>query len=179
MLPNPVTRYCTQELKIRVAKKYVLREMGWGSWTNVIGLRADEPMRVARATASNKDRRERFDNVAPVAEAHHTIRDITAFWAEQPFDLRLPNINGKTPLGNCDLCFLKGAATIGGIIRERPDLAKWWADMETTKAWDGSAGHVFRSDRPSYAKMIEVACKQGDFFSRFPDHDTTSCMCHD
>src|SRR5262249_10846596 len=104
-LPNPVTRFCTIELKIRPARDYA-RSFGWEHWTVAVGLRADEPGRVAKI----KDNRERWENVAPMALAGVTKRHVTAFWSEQPFDLRLPNVNGTTPAGNCDLCFLKGGA---------------------------------------------------------------------
>jgi len=66
----------------------------------------------------------------PLETAGVTRADVTAFWASQPFDLRLPNNDGNTPLGNCDLCFLKGGSTILGIIRDRPELARWWAEAE-------------------------------------------------
>jgi len=176
MLPNPVTRYCTQELKIRIAKKYCKQILGWKHWDNIIGLRADEPRRVSRATAPKK---EIFETLAPMAEAQHDVSHVFDFWKRQPFDLNLPNNNGKTPLGNCDLCFLKGASTIAGIVRDYPDLAKWWADMESEKAWDGSAGHTFRKDRPSYQAMLDMSRTQGDFFSEWPDEPTIPCMCTD
>lgn len=48
MLPNPVARFCTIEMKIRTQKRY-LRSIGWEHWTNVVGLRADEMRRVDRA----------------------------------------------------------------------------------------------------------------------------------
>lgn len=41
-LPNPVARFCTTELKILTAVRY-LRGLGWEEWDNLIGMRADEP----------------------------------------------------------------------------------------------------------------------------------------
>ena len=43
----------------------------------------------------------------PLAEASVTVRDVSAFWQAQPFDLELLTVNGRTLEGNCDLCFLK------------------------------------------------------------------------
>ena len=60
-LPNPVTRFCTTTLKIRVMRDYA-RSIGWEHWTNAIGLRADEARRVAKI----KDQRERWETVAPL-----------------------------------------------------------------------------------------------------------------
>lgn len=39
----------------------------------------------------------------PLAEAG--VREVTAFWQAQPFDLELLTVNGRTLEGNCDLCF--------------------------------------------------------------------------
>lgn len=161
-LPNPVTRFCTTELKIRRSYNYAYKILGWEHWLMVIGFRADEDHRVEKMNRS----RERWTNVAPLAQAGVTKRDVMAWWNSQPFDLRLPNINGSTPLGNCDLCFLKGEQTIRGIIRMRPDLAQWWSGIETeTEARANNPdGARFRIDRPSYAAMIEAAKQQVDMF---------------
>ena len=91
---------------------------------------------------------------------------------------RLANNDGTTPLGNCDLCFLKGAATIMGIIRERPDLAHWWAEAEAEARASKPSGARFRTDRPSYATMLKMSQEQGDLFCDL-DNDTRHCFCHD
>jgi 3'-phosphoadenosine 5'-phosphosulfate sulfotransferase (PAPS reductase)/FAD synthetase len=170
-LPNPVTRFCTSELKVRVMRDYA-QSLGWKNWTNVVGLRADEPMRVSRS----RNNHEAWDNEMPLADAGVTRAHITAFWAWQGFDLRLPNNDGTTPLGNCDLCFLKGAATIRGIIRERPELAHWWAEAEAEARASKPSGARFRQDRPSYAAMLKIVQEQRDLFL---DDNTMPCMCHD
>jgi len=61
MLPNPVTRFCTAELKIRTKKRFA-RSLGWEHWTNAAGLCFDERRRVARI----KNQRERSETVAPL-----------------------------------------------------------------------------------------------------------------
>ena len=176
-LPNPVTRFCTIELKIRVMRDFA-RSLGWDHWTNVIGLRADEPARVTKARARSGT--ERWENSVPLADAGVSVSDVSEFWGRQPFDLRLPSVNGSTPLGNCDLCFLKGAATIAGIIRERPDLAQWWIEAEAEAKARASkpSGARFRSDRPSYARILELSRLQGDLFPG-ANNATQPCMCHD
>jgi len=82
-------------------------------------------------------------------------------------------------LGNCDLCFLKGGATLLGIIRERPELAQWWADAEALALALASKpdGARFRKDRPGYAAMLKMAQEQGDLFAL--DNNTQPCGCHD
>jgi len=46
-LPNPIARFCTEELKVRAIAAY-LKSIGVQSATMAIGLRADEPRRVHR-----------------------------------------------------------------------------------------------------------------------------------
>ena len=176
-LPNPITRFCTSELKICVFRDFCKEEKGWEHWDSVIGIRADEPLRVSKSrVASGK---ERWEIVMPLATAGVTKYDVTKFWAAQPFDLRLKNVNGTTPAGNCDLCFLKGAATIAGLIRENPALADWWAEAEAEARASKPSGAVFRKDRPPYAKMKQMVFDQGDLISGWPNEDALPCMCHD
>lgn len=178
LLPNPVMRFCTTELKVRRLKKFMHAMMGYEHWTNVVGLRADEAHRVERLTRPSRDR---WTSVAPLAAAGVTKADVQAFWREQPFDLRLPSINGSTPLGNCDLCYLKSEALIRGIIRERPDLAEWWvtAEAEAEARASKPNGARFREDRPSYAAMVSDARRQGDLLDPVPDGGSLDCACTD
>ena len=175
MLPNPVTRLCTAELKIRTKKRYA-RSLGWEHWTTALGLRADEPRRVARL----KNLRERWEAIAPLSSAGVTRQDIMEFWRNQPFDLRLPSIDGRTPLGNCDMCFLKSAATIQAIMRDQPHLADWWIEQERSKAGRTRTPSVavFRKDRPDYASMLRAVQRQQ--ITDFGDRDALAeCFCHD
>lgn len=162
MLPNPVARFCTIDMKIRTGQRY-MKSLGWPDYTSVVGLRADEPRRVAKAKARSESSKDRFDTLTPLASAGITKRDVAAFWEAQNWGLALPSVNGTTPLGNCDLCFLKSAATIGGIIRDRPALAQWWIDQESAavgKTRNESVAY-FRKDRPSYAAMLDAVQRQG------------------
>lgn len=145
-LPNPVTRFCTQELKIRVMRDF-MRSLGHGDdgWTNVVGIRADEPRRAARILAGGRDK---WEVAVPLYHAGTTKADVLAFWDRQPFDLRLEPWEG-----NCDLCFLKGLAKKERIIRDRPELARWWQEMEMESRASKPSGASFRNDQPSYAQM--------------------------
>lgn len=172
-LPNPVTRFCTTQLKIRVLRDYA-RSLGWDHWINAIGLRADEARRVAKI----KDQRERWETVAPLYHAGVTKEVVAAFWRAQPFDLGLPNIDGKTPAGNCDLCFLKSAGTISGLLRADPSLADWWIRMEDEARPSKPLGAFFRKDRPSYRRMRDAVHAQQDM--DFGEQDALGdCFCHD
>jgi len=170
-LPNPVTRFCTVELKIRTIDKY-LKSLGWKHNENMdwVGIRADEPRRAMKMA------RERV----PLFTAGITAADVGKFWREQSFDLGLPNFNGKTYHGNCDLCFLKGYPQTLSLIAEKPDRAIWWAEQEARIHSAGKFtgdGDRFRKDRPSYIQMKNFAADQADMFKT--DEEGIPCFCGD
>jgi 3'-phosphoadenosine 5'-phosphosulfate sulfotransferase (PAPS reductase)/FAD synthetase len=168
-LPNPVTRFCTVELKIRSIHKY-LKSLGWHHNESMdwVGMRADEQRRAAKIADKSR---------IPLVASGITKSDISAFWKAQPFDLGLPNNNGVTMHGNCDLCFLKGGAQVLSLIAEKPERAVWWARMEALALASKPSGAVFRSDRPSYASMIKYAAEQSDMFD--PNEEAIACFCGD
>lgn len=164
-LPNPVTRLCTQELKIRPMKRF-MQGLGYQHWDNIVGIRADEPKRVARMRVPN---REPWENILPLADAGTTKADVLAFWAKQSFDLQLAlDEDGETYEGNCDMCFLKSTKKRARIAQEHPERLVWWVAQE---ARSGSTflphGKSF-ADLP-YATPAECAV----------DDDLGDCVCHD
>ena len=176
-LPNPMTRYCTVDLKIKAAQKYLF-SIGWTQWENLVGIRADEPRRVAKIRANPSDGNKGITRYMPLATAGVTKEEVGKFWAENTFDLELPNINGITYHGNCDLCFLKKTTAVMSLIAEKPERAVWWAKMETLVTEPTIAnGGVFRTDRPSYASMTKFAEDQTDMFD--PNEEGISCFCGD
>lgn len=138
-LPNPLARYCTIECKILTTIRYI-ETLGWESWTNAIGFRADEPERVAKLRDAIREERE--DAVTPLVSAGVAKANVMRFWAEMPFDLRL-----QPHESNCDLCFLKKRHEIDAILRDHPEFAPWWIRQE-------SRGGRFRKDRPRYAALL-------------------------
>lgn len=180
-LPNPVTRFCSAEMKIKTTSRWVRAVLGWDEWTSVVGLRADERHRVARQRARNDGGRERYQTAMPLADAGITKRDVVAFWASQPFDLRLPNVRGSTPAGNCDGCFLKAWPTIAGGIRDGWLDPEWWIGWESRPLGRSQpTTETFRSDRPSYARTAEIVRDQGDMIAAMADGgDAVDCACTD
>lgn len=177
-LPNPPKRFCTIELKIRCAKRYAQSLLKWKNWDVAIGFRADEPSRVAKLSLPNS---EPFERYAPLYNLGITAADVGKFWKEQSFDLGLPNMNGKTMHGNCDLCFLKGAQTTLRLIAEKPEAATWWIQQEKNIQSSGRVkgdGAVFRKDRPSYNRLKEIAVGQDDFIG-FEDDEISCIGCTD
>jgi len=109
-----------------------------------------------------------------------TKADVGSFWKSHSFDLKLPNNNGVTMHGNCDLCFLKPAHQIQSLIQEKPDRALWWIKMEAHANSSNKTygdGAKFRKDRPSYAEMHKFALAQTDMFDK--DEEAIACFCGD
>ena len=173
-LPNPVSRFCTVELKVRTIHRY-LKAQGWTEWDSMLGIRADEQRRLAKI--GNQDYGKHEEKIAPLGSVGVTKGMVGDFWKAQDFDLELPNMNGVTMHGNCDLCYLKGGAQILSLIAEKPERATWWARMESLGLSSSPQGGKFRSDRPSYAQMQVYAQQQTDLFD--PNDEGIACFCGD
>jgi hypothetical protein len=163
-LPNPVARFCTTELKIKPIEQF-MRAQGYDQWDNIVGIRADEPARIARMRA--KDNGDWVTRM-PLADDGITEGDVLAFWNSWTagFDLGIPR--GE---GNCRGCFLKSYAQLVAIEQREPGALQWYADKER------EVGGTFRSDRPSYAEIIRFASQQGTL--PFHDEPLMDCFCHD
>jgi 3'-phosphoadenosine 5'-phosphosulfate sulfotransferase (PAPS reductase)/FAD synthetase len=165
MLPNPVIRYCTVELKIRTIRRWCVDQFGKGiTWTQVVGLRADEPNRVERMLSPKARKKAGAESryvVLPLATAGITKPDVMAFWSRQPFDLGL---KGAWE-GNCDGCFLKRRAAVARMFRDHPERMTWWEEVEEARKADhprvrkpGVA--LFRMDRPPYSEIRRIEMDQ-------------------
>lgn len=149
VLPNPIQRMCSGELKIRTSARYLLSVgLDLEDVTCATDYRADEPKRIAKMNARNARKREPLEcghEVAPLGAAGVTEADVMEFWSRQPFDLKL-----KQHEGNCDLCFLKKVGKRRQIMKERPESAAWWIEKEE---W---SGQTFRKDEVPYRKQLEM-----------------------
>lgn len=173
-LPNRVARYCSSELKTRTMHRY-LKSLGWEDWDTFIGIRADEPKRVAKFRANPRPEFKGEEVHMPLAIEGVGAMDVGDFWKSSSFDLELPNFNGKTMHGNCDLCYLKPSSQVLSLITEKPERAIWWAKQEAqAEAVAGTAAR-FRDDRPSYAQMARYAEQQTDMFD--PKEEAIACFC--
>jgi len=120
-VPNLTSRWCTSELKVNRIRAW-MRARGYEHWTDVVGLRADEPRRVTKRRAASDDE---VDYALPLADAGVTVDDVRAYWRAQPFDLRVHEGGG-----NCDACMMKGPGVLIREIRRDPSVADWWALQE-------------------------------------------------
>ena len=167
-IPNAVARMCTKNLKTRVMRFYCDDQGMQRGCLTYIGIRGDEQR---RALKLHRQKSEGFLCELPLYVDGITVADVGNFWNKQNFDLELPNNNGVTDWGNCDLCFLKGRRKRMSIIQARPELADWWIAAEKFK------GQQFRPEEPSYERMKIIATTQGDMFDF--DDETIPCFCGD
>lgn len=152
-LPNAVTRFCTSDLKVKPINAW-LRHSGWGEFDMLVGIRADEPRRIAKMPHLHK----------PLAIAGVTRQEVMEFWKKQPFDLMAED-------GNCDLCFNKSLKGLMSTISKRPEKAVWWARQEST------IGARFSKDRPTYEQMRQRAIAQQDMLGY--EDEVIACFCGD
>lgn len=181
-LPNAVARMCTEALKVRPARRYCRDVLGWPHYHSLVGIRYDEPRRVHRIRACGGKTRDGHTKHVPMADAGITGPDVVEFWRHQSFDLGLPvSPEGKSPHGNCDLCFLKGAGKIRALIREDPARADWWiAQEERQLNARRKSGATFRApDRPNYRKLREQALAGEGKTESFDDLGDIECNCTD
>ncbi len=122
----------------------------WGrdaaQFVTLLGLRADEPLRVKRILgrsffAQDAPRRQCSVRTQPPGErpcfplfdAGVTAADIRDFWRRRDFDLDCPE-----DAGNCVFCFMKGTRKLAHLactadarrISGAPSHIDWWADLE-------------------------------------------------
>mgnify|MGYP002144604524 CR=1 FL=1 len=160
MIPNIMMRFCTIELKIKTARRY-LRSIGLTKYENIIGFRHDEQNRI-------KNYKEHWKTVLtsfPLNDAKITKQDVLKYWINKPYDLETPNI-----LGNCDLCFLKGKNAIIQILREHPELADKW--IEDEKSIDATYIKGI-----SYKTMLDLSKKVNKQISLFDIEPAFNCAC--
>lgn len=139
------SRICTAYLKIRTQRKWCAAQ-GWGDfreYDEYVGLRADEPERVARM----RERNEKLgsNEHAPLHRNGVTKADVLAFWSRKPFDLTVPE-----HMGNCTGCFLKDEADLASALLDPETDAAWWIDIEARYA-------PMRRGRPGYAQVLAEA----------------------
>lgn len=135
-LPNSFERWCTQFLKVeaKFALMRALLGLEPGQYTEVIGLRYDEGLRIFKGL----ERAEKTGGKVayPLSKDQRIKGDILDFWwglaqkrddgyRPQGFDLELDPWEG-----NCDYCFLKGKGIRKRLIRDGKTDPHWWSNHE-------------------------------------------------
>lgn len=144
-IPNNFKRFCTIELKIKTARRY-LRSLKITKYENLVGFRADEPLRVKRRKKMWKN----VTDIFPLYDKGIDKKMINQYWENKSYTLEIPSI-----LGNCTLCFMKGKNAIMNILASYPELAdEWIKDEENNKLMGG--GYQYFEDL-SIKQMRDIA----------------------
>lgn len=152
MIPNKFKRKCTQNMKIKRARRY-LRSIGWFRYTQFVGFRFDEPTRVIEY----KNYWQAVTTEFPLYRDGVCKPEILLFFKGKPYDLRIPSI-----LGNCDLCFLKGEAATMAIIRDDPSRADKWIEDEEDKGLNPN-GYTYHKGK-TMRQIRDAAVKTKSLF---------------
>lgn len=179
-LPNPVSRFCTSELKIRTMHRYIRAVLQWDDWDQFIGIRADEQRRVAKIRARGHSTETKDETMClPLADAGVTLVEIAEFWDAQPFKLELTVVNGKTIDGNCVYCFNKSPWQRLSIARMGKHSIDWYVRAEDGSMVPGATGRGarFTKDGPSYADIQRFSLDQQEMFDH--NQEDIACFCGD
>lgn len=169
-LPNIANPWCSIALKQRVCNQFA-RSLGWGRYSSIVGLRADEPGRVKAARKRTESKRDGWNTLTPLSQAGVTKRDVLAFWGAQDFDLGLLHFEG-----NCDGCFQK-RMRLYEVERYRPGSLDWWMEQERavseTAKPDASRWII---DLP-YSRIQMAVRNQPDLYADLPGDDEMPAEC--
>jgi len=144
-LPNNMASNCTRELKQRPIDAYLRDNYKDFDIIKVVGIRADEAHRKSINTEIEKV-------IYPLCdEVKIDSRFIRNWWEKQSFDLGL-----KDYQGNCDLCFKKSLKKRLTIIKENPESAKWWLEMEQKYSSEEIPRFDLRTNK-SIEELVEMA----------------------
>lgn len=172
VLPNVRGRGCTGQLKVRTMTRYLLSQ-GLSSWSDNIGIRADESDRSIEIIANSpRHVTPRF----PLIELGVNEAEVLDFWKRQPFNLQLQSYEG-----NCDLCFLKSREKKHRLIQENPGSVDWWKWREwkmKMKLKTPGDGAVFRKSHEYERLEAEAKSAVLPEYTR-DDISPISCGCFD
>lgn len=180
-VPNVVNRICTSVLKVETCDRYMRRDLGIKEYRDIIGFRYDEPRRWNRSLKMKYSQDEKCRHTLrdfPLVHAGVTKGTVEDYWRDIPWGLRM-----DSNYGNCDLCYLKGRRKLVSIIREKPELADWWIDMETKVVGmrrEKSTSKTFMKDT-DYAELKMIATSGKSLLEvddRSP-HGDLPCFCFD
>ena len=144
-MPNNMASNCTRELKQRPIDAYLRENYKGFEIVRIIGIRADE----AHRKSNNADKE---NLIYPLCdELKVNSKFIRNWWSQQSFDLQLKDYEG-----NCDLCFKKSLKKRLTIIKENPNVANWWEEMENKYSSESIPRFDLRTNK-SIKELIELS----------------------
>jgi len=164
-LPNVSQRLCTGEMKLGAMWKFI-KSLGLhkDSYVKYIGIRYDEPKRWSKVINQFPSDGEAL--CYPLVDWNTTREQVISFWKTMPFDLKI-----QDPFGNCDLCFLKSVKRRVAILKEKPETALFWIEMEKLTGMKFDINY-------SVTQLLKIATgKTVADLSNERDYDI-SCLCN-
>ena len=168
-IPNRAKRRCTIEMKIKTARRY-LRTLGWIRYTQFVGFRGDERVRVDGYTHYWKKVKTLF----PLYETKQSEPMINEYWNGKPYGLEIPKI-----LSNCDLCFMKGEDKAIAILTNDISKADKWIEDEEDEIFNPNKYTYF--EKRTMRQLKEAAqgfIDKGKVFDLSEMTAKFSCTCH-
>tara|TARA_R100001463_G_scaffold6046_2_gene20021 strand:- start:716 stop:1567 length:852 start_codon:yes stop_codon:yes gene_type:complete len=176
-MPNNFASNCTRELKQRPIDKFV-KDLGFNEVITAMGIRYDERH---RKSLTAKEQNIIYPLCDDLKVDNLFIRN---WWSRQCFDLKLKDYEG-----NCDLCFKKSLRKRLTLIKENPNIAKWWLDTENKYSTEKVPRYDLRTNK-SVEEIIELSKQpfrtvedvyelsktQGNLFEEELDIET-DCFC--
>ena len=166
-LPGNKLRFCTQELKVNTAKRYIENELGWDKYISYLGVRYDEKRRWLKIL------KEECNSRMPLVTNRVTKDEVLEFWNRQDFNLEMNSI-----YSNCDLCYLKGKKLKTKTLQQFPDSAVWWANKELEVSLLRGRMVTF-NNKHSYLDIIADSHKYAGDFENFDEYEFVDCYCGD
>jgi 3'-phosphoadenosine 5'-phosphosulfate sulfotransferase (PAPS reductase)/FAD synthetase len=164
-LPNWRKRFCTSMLKVERLHAYMSSR--YEAWTDMVGLRADEPDRVHRRGGGT----DAYVSVYPLFVGNVTKDKVMSFWRSNSFDLQIP-----VGAGNCDLCFMKGVSVLRPLLSQYPSLADWWIQHEHSMGRTWTSRHTYLQLRQqAFVPASRLAAGK----QTTEIEDSVSCHCTD
>lgn len=116
-IPSESVPFCSKQLKKLAIESYA-DSIGWIDYKIAIGIRIDEPKRLANYKDNTKV-------LLPLATLNPKYKiEIIIWWAKQLFDLGIHPDDG-----NCDNCWKKGGLILTRNMIRKPNSFIWWQDM--------------------------------------------------
>lgn len=115
---------CTGRLKVDPMNSF-FKDLGWIDFSFAVGIRADEIIRVSANGLAN-------GIFYPLVDANVTKNDVREWWADQSFNLMIPE-----HYGNCVWCWKKSKRKLLTIAKKNPEVFDFPARMEDQYATTG------------------------------------------
>lgn len=171
-LPNIVKRFCTGDLKIKTISRYIRSIRVKGHYDTYLGLRYDEPSRVAKKKLANDLGKEAQYYRLPLHDMRITKKERNDFWASQSFDLGI-----EDRFSNCVGCFMKGETNLIRIFRDNPNFGLFFKEMESKVINAKRKRNAQFNKVWSYKDLLHVAKSQLEILDF--EYQGISCGCHD